>query len=104
MLSVLVLRNLDIERLTPEERRLVDRFKELAERADKVATRLQGKPRHGITQAEVSEWLERLRSLEHSDPGNYRTFAAQIREALTAADAPPTQASPAAASALRPNR
>ena len=105
VLTVLLPRCLRGKELTPDERRLVDRFQELAERADEVASRLQGKPRRGITQAEVSEWLERLRSLEYSDPGNYRAFAAQIREALAAAAEPPqTQASSAAAPALPPNR
>jgi hypothetical protein len=83
VVSVLVT-NLDRSTLTPQEQQFVDKFEELARRADEAAADYQGKRRHGITHADVKYMIAALRSLERTNKSEYDQFVAQIYTALPA--------------------
>jgi hypothetical protein len=86
VLTVLVGR-IDRNSLTPQERRFVDEFEDLAQRADEVAAAYQGKRPHGITQTDVNHMIDGLRSLAGSDYGHNQEVLGQIFRALPPASA-----------------
>lgn len=79
--------------LTPGERRIVDRFEELARRADEAAAAYQGKPRQGVTRAEVDHLIECMRDLEKTDNVAYIALLKQIHDGLPAPKSEPANRS-----------
>lgn len=77
-----LLATLDREQMTPQERRFIDRFEDLADQADEAAASFQGKRRHRITREDLNGLIDGIRSLERSDTGLYREFVERIYAAL----------------------
>jgi hypothetical protein len=68
--------------LTPGERRIIDRFEDLARRADQVAAAYEGKTRQGITRAHVDCMIDGLHNLKTSNNAAYLELLRHIHEAL----------------------
>jgi ABC-type transporter Mla subunit MlaD len=81
VLSVLVA-DLDRSTLTPQEQQFVDKFEELASRADDAARNFLGKRRHGVTHADINHMIAALRTLQRTNKPHYDELVAQIYTAL----------------------
>jgi hypothetical protein len=83
MLDVLAARVPDSE-LTPRERVIMQRFRDLCRDVDKAVSGYRGEPEpeQGITRSDVRSLVDELRELQRSDPALYREFVEQLHATL----------------------
>jgi hypothetical protein len=81
VLEVLVARVRD-EDLTPGERIVVDRFRDLSQRVDAAVEDYRGPQRQDITRSDVDRVAEGLRSLSRTDPAAWKTLSDRLRPAV----------------------
>lgn len=85
VLTVLVAR-LDREKLTTQECRFVERFEDLARRADAAAAAYQGELPNTITHADINHLIDRMRSLKEVDQQQYGDLLKRLYESLPPPD------------------
>jgi hypothetical protein len=95
-MTVLVSR-IDRASLTPAEARDVDRFKDLAEMADRASAEFENKPRRAVTRTDLDRMIDEILSLRTTDRRAYeqlltlaqeRLGAARVSESVQGASAP----------------
>jgi hypothetical protein len=95
-MGVLVSR-IDRASLTPAEARDVDRFKDLAEMADRASAEFENKPRRAVTRTDLDRMIDEILSLRTTDRRAYeqlltlaqeRLGAARVSESVQGASAP----------------
>lgn len=87
-MTVLVSRMPRKEELTPQERRYVDAFEDLARAADTAAKKFQDQHRGDITLHDIDRTIEDLRSLAGTNPGSYRCLVERLQAYLNSANSP----------------
>ena len=70
--------------LLPADRRALDRFRSLRKDVAGVVVRHRPKSDHELTEAEVADFLERLRELEREEPATARSVYEQLSKVVTA--------------------
>jgi len=68
--------------LTPQERRYIDAFEDLAHAADEASRKFKDKRRSGLTLDDINHTIENLCSLAGKDPGRYKYIVKRIQEDL----------------------
>lgn len=68
--------------LTPQERRYVDAFEDLAHAADEASRKFKDKRRSDLTLDDINHTIENLCSLVGKDPGRYQYLVKRIQEDL----------------------
>lgn len=82
VLTVL-LSDLDHERLTPQEERLVYKFEELAQAADTATKNFESvAPDRELTRWEIDGLIDQMLSLQKSKPALFNDLSAHVRERL----------------------
>ncbi|MEI2781186.1 MAG: hypothetical protein V9H25_07950 [Candidatus Competibacter sp.] len=70
------------DKLTPQERRYVDAFEDLAHAADEASKKFKDKRRSGLTLDDINHTIENLCSLAGKDPGRYEYIVERIQKDL----------------------
>lgn len=81
VLDVLVPRLAEGE-LTPSERLILDRFRDLSGRVDSAVDEFRGRREGSITLGEIDRIVERVKDLASTDAVTYRAVADRLRSAL----------------------
>ena len=68
--------------LTPQERRYIDAFEDLAHAADEASKKFKDKRRSGLTLDDINHTMENLCSLAGKDPGRYKYILDRIQKDL----------------------
>lgn len=68
--------------LTPQERRYIDAFEDLAHAADEASRKFKDKRRSGLTLDDINHTIENLCSLVGKDPGRYEYLVERIQADL----------------------
>lgn len=68
--------------LLPADQRALDRFQSLRKDVDAVVTRNRPNRDHGLTEAEVTEFLDRLQALGREDPSAARAVGEQLSKGV----------------------
>ncbi len=68
--------------LTPQERRYIDAFEDLAHAADKASRKFQDKRQSGLTLDDINHTIENLCSMAVKDPGRYEYIVKRIQQDL----------------------
>lgn len=76
--------------LTPQERRYIDAFEDLAHAADEASRKFKDKRRSGLTLDDINHTIEDLRSLKGKEPGRYDYLMERIQEELNRASKQPS--------------
>lgn len=85
LLSVLLPRVIDAKQrqsLTPAERSMVEKFEDLARRADTAAAAYKRESPKAITRAEIERFVQGMRELERADEALYGTLLKRLYEEL----------------------
>lgn len=81
-MTVLVSRMPPDTALTPQERRYIDAFEDLADAADEASKKFKGKRRSGLTLDDINHTIENLCSLVGKDPDRYQYLVERIQADL----------------------
>lgn len=78
-----VLSSVDRDKLTPEERRKIADFEDMARDAASAVAEYKGRqPDHGITQSDVDHMIDQLLALKKTEPKAFKTLSEQITTRL----------------------
>jgi hypothetical protein len=85
VLDILVAR-LPQDKLTPQERRALDEFRDLSEKVSAAVAAVKGPREQGITQADIDRMIDSLQLLARSDPAAHRRLIDRLKGAIAAED------------------
>ena len=68
--------------LTPQERLIADRFRELSRGVDAAVEEFRGPRKPGITRDEIDHVVERVRDLAASDPEAHRAIVERLKRGV----------------------